>query len=123
MSMVQISRQITLCYTKFTFGLWTLFYTHRYTYICVLFVDYLIFSSLQFVDVETEGKADDILHQMRSFSGGRNTVPQIFFNAKHIGGNDDLQKLHEDGKLKDEVDIVMKTPVTMMMDNWYHPWY
>lgn len=24
---------------------------------------------------------------------GRSTVPQIFFNATHIGGNDDLQKL------------------------------
>ena len=24
---------------------------------------------------------------------GRNTVPQIFFNSHHIGGNDDLQKL------------------------------
>lgn len=24
---------------------------------------------------------------------GRNTVPQIFFNATHVGGNDDLQTL------------------------------
>lgn len=28
---------------------------------------------------------DDILQQMRTFSGGRNTVPQIFFNSDHIG--------------------------------------
>ena len=66
---------------------------------------------------------DDILMQMRNFSGGRNTVPQIFFNSKHLGGNDDILKLHEAGTLKDEVEIVKKTPVTMMMDNWYHPWY
>lgn len=24
---------------------------------------------------------------------GRSTVPQIFFNSVHVGGNDDLQKL------------------------------
>ncbi|XP_013421475.1 uncharacterized protein LOC106181590 [Lingula anatina] len=27
---------------------------------------------------------------------GKNTVPQIFFNATHIGGNDDFQKLVEE---------------------------
>lgn len=27
---------------------------------------------------------------------GRRTVPQIFFNAIHIGGNDDLQELVEE---------------------------
>lgn len=26
-------------------------------------------------------------------SGGKHTVPQIFFNEIHIGGNDNLQKL------------------------------
>jgi len=30
---------------------------------------------------------------MRTFSGGRNTVPQIFFNSEHLGGNDDIQKV------------------------------
>lgn len=30
---------------------------------------------------------------MRSFSGGRNTVPQIFFNSEHVGGCDDLEKI------------------------------
>jgi glutaredoxin-related protein len=66
---------------------------------------------------------DDILQQMRTFSGGRNTVPQIFFNSDHIGGNDDLQKLELDGKLNDKVATVRKNAVSYMQDNWFHPWY
>ena len=27
----------------------------------------------------------------------RNTVPQIFFGDKHVGGYDDLQKLNKEG--------------------------
>ena len=63
------------------------------------------------------------MQQMRNFSGGRNTVPQIFFNAEHLGGNDDVQKLDQEGVLASKVDLVRKTPVSMMMDHWYHPWY
>lgn len=65
----------------------------------------------------------EILQQMRTFSGGRNTVPQIFFNAEHLGGNDDVQKLEQEGKLQDKVKYVRSTPVSMMMDHWFHPWY
>ena len=75
-----------------------------------------------YVDIESE-KRDDILLQMRNFSGGRNTVPQIFFNSKHLGGNDDIEKLDASGILAAEVELVKKTAVTMMMDHWYHPWY
>lgn len=32
-------------------------------------------------------------------SGGKRTVPQIFIDNMHIGGNDDLQKLNEEGRL------------------------
>jgi glutaredoxin-related protein len=60
---------------------------------------------------------------MRTFSGGRNTVPQIFFNSEHLGGNDDIQKLDSEGLLKDKVEAVRRTPVDMMQENWYHPWY
>ncbi|CAI8006754.1 Glutaredoxin-C3 [Geodia barretti] len=34
---------------------------------------------------------------------GRRTVPQIFFNSKHIGGFDDLKKLYDSGSLEDEL--------------------
>ena len=78
---------------------------------------------ITFVDVEDAEKQGDILHQMRSFSGGRNTVPQIFFNADHIGGNDDVQNLEAQGELLAKVEEVKTTPVAMMQEGWYHPHY
>ena len=68
-------------------------------------------------------RKDDVIQQMRTFSGGRNTVPQIFFNSEHIGGNDDIQKLHTQGTLQAKIDVVKNNAVSMMLDNWYHPWY
>jgi hypothetical protein len=48
---------------------------------------------------------------MRKFCNkisGRTTVPQIFFNKKHIGGSDDLHLLHEENKLKELVEETLK---------------
>lgn len=36
---------------------------------------------------------------MAKATGGRETVPQIFINGKHIGGHDDMMKLNEKGEL------------------------
>ena len=36
-------------------------------------------------------------------SGGRTSVPQIFFKDHHIGGCDDLYKLEEDNGLENLV--------------------
>lgn len=36
---------------------------------------------------------------MRERAGGRNTVPQIFIDGKHIGGCDDLVALERAGRL------------------------
>jgi glutaredoxin 3 len=36
---------------------------------------------------------------MRSRSGGRNTVPQIFIDGKHVGGCDELVALERSGRL------------------------
>jgi glutaredoxin 3 len=36
---------------------------------------------------------------MRTRSGGRRTVPQIFINDQHVGGFDDLVAADRDGKL------------------------
>lgn len=41
----------------------------------------------------------EAIKAMLHHSGGRNTVPQIFINGKHIGGNDDLQALNASGGL------------------------
>lgn len=50
-------------------------------------------------------------------------VAQIFFNSEHLGGNDDLQKLHEEGKLEGLVANVRAEAPGMMKPTWYHPWY
>jgi glutaredoxin 3 len=36
---------------------------------------------------------------MRSRAGGRNSVPQIFIGATHVGGCDDIHALEVTGKL------------------------
>ncbi|MGZ8323604.1 MAG: glutaredoxin 3 [Rhodoplanes sp.] len=37
--------------------------------------------------------------EMRERAGGRNSVPQIFINGRHIGGSDDLIALDHNGEL------------------------
>jgi len=37
--------------------------------------------------------------EMTRLAGGRNTVPQIFINGRHIGGSDDLYALEQKGEL------------------------
>jgi glutaredoxin 3 len=48
----------------------------------------------QELDVDDAG----LRAEMRTRSG-RNSVPQIFIGAKHVGGNDDLQALEAAGEL------------------------
>ena len=91
---------------------------------CVKAMDTLVSKyGLDVTEVDIEGeKQEDILLQMRQFSGGRNTVPQIFFNEEHIGGNDDVQALDSEGQLEEKAEKVKSTPA-MMQDGWFHPWY
>ena len=44
---------------------------------------------------EMPDKRDEMLRK----SNGRRTVPQIFINDLHVGGYDELNKLHFKGKL------------------------
>ena len=37
--------------------------------------------------------------EMRERAGGRNSVPQIFIDGRHIGGSDDLVALDQKGEL------------------------
>ncbi len=41
----------------------------------------------------------DLRAAMTDRAGGRRTVPQIFIDGQHIGGNDDLQELNATGGL------------------------
>ena len=47
----------------------------------------------------------DKWEEMKTLSGGRDTVPQIFINNRHIGGFDDLSELDMD----DELDPLLQT--------------
>lgn len=41
----------------------------------------------------------DMRDKMRERAGGRNTVPQIFINGRHVGGCDELVALDRKGQL------------------------
>ena len=53
---------------------------------------------IQFSEISVDMKPD-VRAQMRSKSGGVNSVPQIFFGTEHIGGCDDLYALDARGQL------------------------
>lgn len=48
------------------------------------------------LDLTTQGST--MQRALQEITGQR-TVPNIFINQKHIGGNSDLQELHRSGKL------------------------
>ncbi|KAG7255618.1 hypothetical protein CRUP_031774 [Coryphaenoides rupestris] len=47
---------------------------------------------------------------------GRSTVPQIFFNQVHVGGNDDLQKLDIDGQLRTAAEAFLENDDGCVVD-------
>ena len=51
------------------------------------------------------GDDADKMEEMIKKSNGMRTVPQIFIDGKHIGGNDKLQALERDGKLNSILEI------------------
>ncbi|XP_020775994.2 LOW QUALITY PROTEIN: uncharacterized protein zgc:152951 [Boleophthalmus pectinirostris] len=57
------------------------------------------------------GKHPELRARVKELTG-RSTVPQIFFNSVHIGGNDDLQKINPT-ELERLVQLVMNEPVSI----------
>merc|ERR1739841_203138 len=55
---------------------------------------------VNFTAVELDQIADgsDIQAALKQITGGT-TVPRVFINSEHIGGNDDTQNLHKKGGL------------------------
>ena len=47
------------------------------------------------------GKVDCTMDEMIKKANGKRTIPQIFFNDKHIGGYDEVRALEKENKLKD----------------------
>jgi len=44
---------------------------------------------------------DGAMDEMITKANGKRTVPQIFFDDKHIGGYDDVRTLEKENKLQD----------------------
>ena len=44
---------------------------------------------------------DGAIDEMIKKANGKRTIPQIFFDDKHIGGYDDIRALEKENKLKD----------------------
>jgi glutaredoxin 3 len=51
-----------------------------------------------FTDIDVE-QVPGAREEMRTRSGGRNTVPQVFIGGRHLGGYDDTRALDEKGEL------------------------
>ena len=51
-----------------------------------------------FTDIDVEN-VEGAREEMRARSGGRNTVPQVFIDGRHIGGYDDTRALDVKGEL------------------------
>lgn len=49
-------------------------------------------------------KTPEVIHELQKKSGMM-TVPQIFAGEKCLGGFDDINKLHKEGKLKEALGI------------------
>ncbi|XP_072903730.1 uncharacterized protein [Hemitrygon akajei] len=70
--------------------------------------DRLTSMGLPFFEVNVEKNRE--IHQQIIDLTGRLTVPQIYFNNIHVGGNDDFQKLPQD-ELDKLIDLVKNEPV------------
>lgn len=53
---------------------------------------------VRYTEISVDGKAQ-VRAEMRAKAGGRNTVPQIWIGATHVGGCDDLYDLDGQGRL------------------------
>ena len=56
-------------------------------------------NNLKYEEIDISSK-DELREEMIKKANGLRTVPQIFIDGQHIGGNDKLQALERKGKLK-----------------------
>lgn len=73
-------------------------YTTTYCPFCMRAKALLRSKSVEFEEIDVTDSAQ-MREKMIKLSGGRRTVPQIFINAKSIGGYDELRALEDAGKL------------------------
>jgi len=72
-------------------------YTTPYCGYCLRVKQFLNDQGLSFEEIEVD-KDPDKMQEMISKTG-RQSVPQIFINGKHIGGHDELFELKTKGQL------------------------
>lgn len=60
--------------------------------------DLLIEKNIDFEEINIHDQSEK-LEEMIQLSGGKMSVPQIFFGDIHIGGSDDLYNMNINGKL------------------------
>ena len=58
----------------------------------------LLRNNLEFNEIDVSTK-DDLRDEMIKKANGRRTIPQIFFDDKHIGGYQELRALEKSGEL------------------------
>ena len=58
----------------------------------------LLRNNLEFNEIDISTK-DDLRDEMIKKANGRRTIPQIFFDDKHIGGYQELRALEKNGEL------------------------
>ena len=76
-----------------------------YCHFCVLAKNLLIQAGTRFVSLEIDIIPNGREVFQQSYSRSQcNSVPQIYINKQYIGGYDELQKLHDENKLKAMVD-------------------
>jgi glutaredoxin 3 len=73
-------------------------YTSAYCPYCMMAKRLLDKKGAAYEEISVDGRPDR-RDEMRAKAGGRNTVPQIWIGARHIGGCDDLHALDADGGL------------------------
>ena len=65
---------------------------------CVAAKNFLTSRGLAYDEVRVDRDRSEFDTMLRR-SSGRRTVPQIFIHDRHVGGYDDLMKLHRNGEL------------------------
>jgi len=73
-------------------------YTRRFCCYCHYAKELLSRKGVAFHEIDVTGNAD-MRRQMTERAHGRNTLPQIFIGAKHVGGCDELYALEDAGEL------------------------
>lgn len=73
-------------------------YTQRWCPYCMRAKRLLHRKGVTFREIDI-GAGDALEDEMIRRAGGRDTVPQVFIDGRHVGGSDDLQELERSGEL------------------------